>query len=280
MCRRDCGLSCRCSCGGFAAAGISRTPSPPTSSTLRTASRQQHTRLHVAHLPDKISLTACPRGQPFLYTDWRCATAPTCRNAHRSGCVGVSQVLARTEPGTILVSECVHLPCLSVVKLFGRRCTPEVLVFIGVRAHQISARSHLCYWPLNPNPFRTVVVLLRLLSLLTLLLVRRFLPAVPRRLVWLLGPLLGIGRDMLRALWGPAPDFDTRRTLSDLGLPGWLPEVDTWRDMILVSHGPFATKQEQDRYEGQYGMRAWVCGTGAVTACVSADVVGPALRAV
>ncbi|PNW80612.1 hypothetical protein CHLRE_07g324800v5 [Chlamydomonas reinhardtii] len=64
----------------------------------------------------------------------------------------------------------------------------------------------------------------------------KFWPArslAPYWLVWLLGPLLGIGRDMLRALWGPAPDFDTRRTLSDLGLPGWLPEVDTWRDMIL-----------------------------------------------
>ncbi|KAG2440929.1 hypothetical protein HXX76_003782 [Chlamydomonas incerta] len=54
----------------------------------------------------------------------------------------------------------------------------------------------------------------------------------PYWLVWLVGPMLGMGREVVRALWGPAPDFDTRRTLSDLGLPGWLPEVDTWRDMI------------------------------------------------
>ncbi|KAG2450525.1 hypothetical protein HYH02_005026 [Chlamydomonas schloesseri] len=54
----------------------------------------------------------------------------------------------------------------------------------------------------------------------------------PYWLVWLIGPLVGMGRDIVRALWGPAADFDTRRTLADLGLPGWVPEVDTWRDMI------------------------------------------------
>ncbi|KXZ56329.1 hypothetical protein GPECTOR_1g290 [Gonium pectorale] len=54
----------------------------------------------------------------------------------------------------------------------------------------------------------------------------------PYWLVWLIGPLLGLHRDMVTALWGPPPQFDTTRTTAELGLKGWLPLSDTFADMV------------------------------------------------
>ncbi|KAG2493312.1 hypothetical protein HYH03_008447 [Edaphochlamys debaryana] len=55
----------------------------------------------------------------------------------------------------------------------------------------------------------------------------------PYWLVWAVAPLLKLRRDVVRAMWGPPPQYDTSRTESDLAPPPWLPLEATMIDMIL-----------------------------------------------
>ncbi|KXZ56330.1 hypothetical protein GPECTOR_1g291 [Gonium pectorale] len=54
----------------------------------------------------------------------------------------------------------------------------------------------------------------------------------PYWLLWLIGPLLGLHRDVISAMWGRSAQFDTSRTVADLGLKEWLPLADTLEDMV------------------------------------------------
>ncbi|GLC50494.1 hypothetical protein PLESTB_000385700 [Pleodorina starrii] len=63
----------------------------------------------------------------------------------------------------------------------------------------------------------------------------KFRPArrlLPFWLVWLAAPRVGLNRDLVRAMWGAPPRFDTRRTCADLGLSRWVPLEDSLEDMI------------------------------------------------
>ncbi|GLC32980.1 hypothetical protein PLESTB_000383900 [Pleodorina starrii] len=64
---------------------------------------------------------------------------------------------------------------------------------------------------------------------------RNYWPArllLPFWMMWLLAPLAGLDRDMVWAMWGAPPRFDTRRTCADLSLSRWVPLEDSLEDMI------------------------------------------------
>ncbi|KXZ56267.1 hypothetical protein GPECTOR_1g233 [Gonium pectorale] len=54
----------------------------------------------------------------------------------------------------------------------------------------------------------------------------------PYWVLWLVGPLIGLHRDVISAMRGRSAQFDTSRTAADLGLKEWLPLADTLEDMV------------------------------------------------